>query len=129
MDKETWGPLLMVPILVAIVAPIAWITINGRKWLSAHAEQFLNNLFAEVGASPGERQGYVHIRFPIYVGALVTARELTASGWVPQSKSRMVVNRLALYSLQYGLFTIFAPYVLFMVFINYVIHAPKLSSA
>jgi hypothetical protein len=128
MDERTWGPLLGLVGVVIVVAPIAWVAIKGRNWLIARAQKQLEAILARVGAAQEQREGYVAIRFPAYVGALVTVQEITTAAWVPRAQARATINSLVGLSFKYGLLTIFAPYVLFMVFVNYVIHLPKLAS-
>jgi hypothetical protein len=129
MDERTWGPLLGVVVVVAVVAPIAWVAIKGRNWLIARAQKQLHEILVRVGAVQEQREGYVPIRFPTYVGAVVTVQEITTSAWVPRGSARVAINAMSGLSFKYGLITIFAPYVLFMVFVNYVIHLPRLASS
>jgi hypothetical protein len=126
MDERTWGPLLGLIGVVVVVAPIAWAVLKGRGWLLAKANKSLEETYKTVGAATDQRDGYVSIRFPVYVGALVTIQEITTSVWVPRQNARKTVNTLAGFSLKYGLITILAPYVLFMVLLNYILHLPRL---
>ena len=131
MTKEALGQIggiAGVVIAFVLVALISWAVIRGRALLLRHARAKLEGILVQFGATPEHREGYVSIRFPAYVGAVVTVTELATSVWVPRGRARPLINSLALFSLKFGLVTIFAPYVLFMVILNYVLHIPKLAA-
>ena len=130
MSKEALGQIggiVGVVVLFAFVALISWAIIRGRSLLLQHARSKLQDILAKFSASLEQREGYVSVRFPAYVGAFVTVTELTTSVWVPRSHARPLINSLAMFSLKFGLVTIFAPYVIFMVLLNYVLHLPKVA--
>lgn len=79
------------------------------------------------GVSDAQQPGYVRIRFPVYAGAFVVVMEHAPDVWVPAQNARQLVNALAVTSLKYGLLTLFAPYVLLMLGINYVTHFRSMS--
>jgi hypothetical protein len=128
MDKETLGKIAGIAgviIIFALIAVVAWIVINGRRFLLKHAQHELQALLTDCKASEQQRDGYTHIRFPIYIGAGVGITELTPNVWVPKQDARRYINTLTLTSLKYGLFTLLFPYVLFMVLVNYLANLSK----
>ena len=122
------GRVLGLVAVVVVVSSLAWVVLRGREVLRKRAQNHLADLIAQFNASTERREGYVHVRFPIYVGTVITATELQSEFWLPRANAKAAINSLALFSLKHGLVTIFAPYVLFMVLLNYVLHLPKVLS-
>jgi hypothetical protein len=128
MDKQTMGSIagvLGIILVCAVITLIAWVVINGRRFLLARVQKELQAILAECKASEQQRDGYVRIRFPVYIGAGVGITELTPNVWMPKENARRYINTVTLVSLKYGLFTLLFPYVLFMVLVNYLANLAK----
>jgi hypothetical protein len=128
MDKQTTGQIagvLSIILVCAVITLIAWVVINGRRFLLNRVQQELRALLAECRSSEQQHDGYVRIRIPVYIGAGVGITELTPTAWIPKENARRYINTLTLTSLKYGLFTILFPYVLFMVLVNYLANLSK----
>jgi len=113
---------------LAILGGGAWLATSGRPKIEGAMTRAVQSCVTSVPHGSPSEAGYVRVRFPVYAGAFVVVKELTPDIWVPQGEARKVVRELATISLKYGLPTIWAPYVLVMVAINYVSHMPKFHS-
>ena len=119
------GGIFSIVVVVLLITGIAWPVLRGREWLLGQATKDFECLINKFNLSRIEQEGSVLLRFPVYVGALVTVTEISPPLWVPRQNVRPVVNSLVLFSFKFGLFTILAPYVLFMVLLNYALHLPE----
>jgi len=109
-----------------IIALICWAAIRGHELLLSYAQSRYQEIFVRYGVSLEAEDGYVSVRFPAYVGTIVACSELVEPLWVPPENVKPLINSLTGFSLKYGLITVMAPYVLFLVTVNYFLHIPKL---
>ncbi|MBP5987160.1 MAG: hypothetical protein KA538_08230 [Azonexus sp.] len=128
MDSRSYEPLLGLLIVVPVVAAVAWVFMKGRKCIADWSERDRRQILDSLGAVSEPTRGYVHVVVPSYVGLLFTCSEYRTDVWVPQPEGSRAVSQLLFLSLKYGLVTIWAPWVLLNLLLNYVLAQPKLKS-
>jgi len=131
-NVEATKMLLMsvsVAVVIAIIGGLSWLAINGGRTLSERGRKSLDELIASLGVQGQEQPELTKVVFPVYVGTVFYVVELQAEFYIEKRLTRKAINSLAGFSLKYGLLTGFAPYVLFMVLLNYILNVPKLIRA
>jgi hypothetical protein len=113
---------------LVLVGGGAWLATNGRSKVENGMQAVVDRALMRAATSQTQQPGFVRIRFPVYAGAFVVVKEVTPDVWVPRSNARDLVNQLAAISLKFGLLTLFAPYVLLMLGINYWTHLRALAA-
>ena len=116
-------------VVVTIIAGLSWVAIKGSRKLAERGKRKLDSLLFSLKPQVQGSSDLVQVKFPVYVGTVFYVVEYQPEFYVERKHVRRAVNSMAGFSLKYGLLTGWAPYVVFMVFINYLLHAPKLVRA
>jgi hypothetical protein len=111
--------------VMVIMAIIAWPILKIRKIMEKSLLTKLAVLASNVGAVPEKQEGFVQITSPVYLGIIIGATEYETGWWIPKDTLSNVSKEISILSFKYGLLTIFFPYVLLMVVINYISHLFK----
>ncbi len=87
MDSGTLGDIgtsiIGIVIVILAVTVVAWPVLRGREWLLRRATNRFEELATQFNLSSVQREGFVLVHFPVYVGMLVTVTELSPQLWVP----------------------------------------------
>ena len=111
--------------VIAVVALVAWPVLKVREILERNLEIEMEEVAIDAGAVVDETVGYVLINTPVYLGVFVGLTEYKTGWWVPSQNAGYVAKRLSILSLKYGLYTLFFPYVLILVSVNYLSNIGK----
>lgn len=93
--------------------------------MKTNLEKELHELSIVLGATDQKYKGYKIIKTPVYFGFILAVTEYKTNWWIPAENIKMASNKLTFLSLKYGLFTVFLPYVIILIVVNYIVNLLK----